>query len=576
MSKNLNSILILSGTGTGKTWMAGAILRRFADLDYANGRTMSHIPYLYVTRASIVVQTERVLERDFSLGLESLSVINIEQLRAQAGRFWLRREQVVVGGEEEEKWTWKKNIQPAVIVWDECQALKNPGSQQHQIACALNEMGRLYQPKQIFVSATPFTKVSEAKCFAVSTHKSLKFICGKRSGFDENAILTNETWPQYAKVIAGEGAPEDYNEAAVERLMDDLSEYVVRVKGVRPQFEADNKVQMIDFQSREEREYYEKAWERYLEEKAKLEAKSLAGIPTGMALLVQFLKFRMAAEYIRHKYLVNRMMEIVEGGKAAVCALSFKPTIIQMILEFERKGVTRDQISIIWGGGQTQLTEKQKAKSKIMSLTDKQLQTQGTTREELLEALALEDVEEREILDLPEHLRLGMQSFEERQKEIDKFQSGKTLYCIYTLKAGGVGLSLHHTDEVFPAEKRCRRKESGYVVEEDIPLIPTRPREVLVTPTWSPIELVQGVGRAPRLTSLSVTKQWLVFYKGTIEGRVADIAGKGLRCLSKIVKHKEPWSNMVVGGRTEDIEKYKETLPDDLEGDGLVEQEGEE
>jgi hypothetical protein len=73
-----------------------------------------------------------------------------------------------------------------------------------------------------------------------------------------------------------------------------------------------------------------------------------------------------------------------------------------------------------------------------------------------------------------------------------------------------------------------------------------------------------------------VTKQWLVFYKGTIEGRVADIAGKGLRCLSKIVKHKEPWSNMVVGGRTEDIEKYKETLPDDLEGDGLVEQEGEE
>jgi hypothetical protein len=576
MSKNLNSILILSGTGTGKTWMAGGILRRFADLSYEQGKTMSHIPYLYVTKASIVAQTKRVLERDFSLDLETVTVINIEQLRSIAGKFWLKREVMVVNGEEQEKWSWKRNLQPAVIVWDECQALKNQGSLQHQIACALNDMPRPFQPKQVFVSATPFTKVSEAKCFAVSTHKSLKFICGKRSGFDENAILTNETWPQYAKVIAGEGAPDDYNESAVERLMDDLSEYVVRVKGVRPQFEADNKVQMIDFQTPEERAYYEEAWERYIKEKAKLEAQQMAGISVGMALLVRFLKFRMAAEYIRHKYLVERMMQITSEGKAAVCALSFKTTIIQMILEFEKRGVTRDQISIIWGGGQTQLTDKQKAKAKIMALKDHVLKAQGITREELLENLELEEVEEREILELPEHLRLGMQSLEERQREIDKFQTGKTLYCIYTLKAGGVGLSLHHTDEVFPPEQRCRRKESGYVFEEDIPKIPTRPREVLVTPTWSPMELVQGVGRAPRLTSLSVTKQWLVFYKGTIEGRVAEIAGKGLRCLSKIVKHIEPWAGMIVGGRTEEIEKYKQTLPEDSEQDGLVDEGGEE
>jgi len=573
MVKGYNSVLIISGTGTGKTWMVGGILRRFADISFHEGKTFSHIPYLYVTKASIVTQTERVLERDFNLGIEDLSVINIEQLRSTSGKFWLKREVVIVAGEEEEKWTWKKNVQPAVIEWDETQTLKNPGSLQHNIACSLNDMGR-YQPKQIFSSATPFTKVSEAKCWAVSTHKSLEYVLGKRSGFPPGSVLTNETWPAYAKAIAYPSAPDEYNEAAVERLMQDLEEYVVRVKGVRPQFEAENNVEMIQFQTKEEADFYHQAWERYLAEKAKLEAMGLGGMPVGMALLVQFLKFRMAAEFCRRNYLVDRMIKIVANGKAAVCALSFKQTIIHMVMEFEKRGIKRNQISIIWGGGQTQLTDKQKARAKIKSLTPEQLEAQGVTQEELLENLDLDSVEDRELIDIPEHLRLGMQSFEERQREIDKFQRGETLYCIYTLKAGGVGLSLHHTDEWMPAEKRCRRKESGYVVEEDIPKIPTRPREVLVTPTWSPIELVQGVGRAPRLTSLSTTKQHLIFYAGTIEGRVADIAGRGLRCLSKIIKQRESWSDLVIKGKDEDIKKFEDTLPEDTEDTGGLIDEG--
>lgn len=619
--KNLNSILILSGTGTGKTWMAGGLLRRIADIDFWVGKTMSHVPYLYITRASVVTQTERVLARDFSLTIEDTSVINIEQLRSSAGKFWLKRDVIIVEGETQEKWTWKKNIQPAVIIWDECQALKNAGSQQHQIACAINDMGK-WQPKQVFVSATPFTKVSEAKCFAVSTHKDLTYILGKRSGFPEGTVLTNETWVAYAKVIAGldpqgrQQDPTEYNEAAVDRLMTDLDDWVVRVKGVRPQFEADNRVQMIDFQTKEEYNYYHAAWERYLEEKRKLEAKGLAGVPVGMQLLVRFLKFRMAAEYCRHKFLVERMVDIVTNGKAAVCALSFKGTIIAMVMEFEKRGIKRDQISIIWGGGQTQLTDQQKKKAKIKSLTDEQLETLGQTQEDLLAALDLEEVEDRELLNIPEHLRLGLQSFEERQREIDKFQSGKTLYCIYTLKAGGVGLSLHHTDELTidwnrgvegfqewynqfkdlpdqildsvtnklidnpkkPRPGKCRRKESGYVIEEDIKFIPTREREALITPTWSPIELVQGVGRVPRLTSLSRSVQKLIFYTSTIEGRVASIAGKGLRCLTRIVKHKEPWSSMAIEQPKEKLEQFVDTLPEDGEedGTGLVDEGGDE
>jgi hypothetical protein len=572
-TRNLPSVLILAGTGTGKTWMGGGMLRRFMDINYHDDKTMSHIPYLIVTKASIIKQTERVVERDFGLGVEDTSVVNYDALRSTAGKFWLKRDLVILNGEETEKWTWKKNIQPAVIWWDEPQALKNAGSLQHNIACALNDMGR-FQPKQIFTSATPFTKVSEAKYWAVSTHKSLEYILGVRSGFPQGAVLTNETWPAYAKAIASPSSPDEYNEAAVERLMADLEDYVVRVKGVRPQFEAENDVEMIQFQTKEEADYYHQAWERYLEEKAKLEARGLGGVPVGMALLVQFLKFRMAAEYCRRDYLVDRMMKIVSEGKAAVCALSFKQTIIAMVMEFEKRGIKREQISLIWGGGQTALTDKQKAKAKIKGLSDEVLEAQGVTKAELLEDLDLDKEEDRVLIDIPEHLRLGMQTFEERQREIDKFQRGETLYCIYTLKAGGVGLSLHHTDEWMPEAQRCRRKDSGYVVEEDISKIPTRQREVLISPPWSPIELVQGVGRVPRLTSLSMTKQHLIFYIGTIEGRVADIAGRGLRCLGKIIRQREPWSDLAVKGSDEDIKKYEDSLPQDAEDNGGIIDEG--
>ena len=100
INQNKSAILILSGTGTGKTWMAGGILRRLLDANYHDGKTMSHIPYLYVTRASIVTKTERDLDREFCIGIEDTSVINIEQLRSQAGRFWLKQEKYVEGGEE--------------------------------------------------------------------------------------------------------------------------------------------------------------------------------------------------------------------------------------------------------------------------------------------------------------------------------------------------------------------------------------------------------------------------------------------------------------------------------------------
>jgi hypothetical protein len=117
------------------------------------------------------------------------------------------------------------------------------------------------------------------------------------------------------------------------------------------------------------------------------------------------------------------------------------------------------------------------------------------------------------------------------------------LYCIYTYKAGGVGLSLHHSDEL--TKQKVRRQKNGYAIVEDIPNIPTRPRKVTVGPTWSPIDLVQGCGRAPRLTSLSDTEQTFLYYRGTEEEKQAFVVTHRLRCLSKVVRQHENWQDLI-------------------------------
>ncbi len=562
-------VLLLAGTGTGKTFMVAGVARQMLDLVYEEGKTFSHIPYLYVTRTTVVEQASRVLNNFYNIDtVNTVMTINIEQLRAKAGQFWIKEEIKIVEGEEKVKYVWKKGLQPCVLFLDESQGTKNTDSTQSQILCAYNDLKDNAQ--LVSISATPFTRVCEAKCFAVSTRRPLEHL-----GFPQGTVLTNENWPTYAAMIASPASPDEYNEAAIERLMKDLDDYIVRVRGVRPQFDAQNSIEMIDFETPEERKFYDEAWTRFQREMEKLE-KDVDGANYKFVIL---LKFSMAAELCRAPHLAKKMYDAVQRGKAAVCACKFKGTIIKVVQELHDKyGVSRDLISLIWGGGQTALTQKQKQKAKIKAMSDEKLAATGMSRDEILQLTQLEDVEDRELMELPEHLRLGDQSMDERQVEIDKFQSGKSLYCLYTFRAGGVGLSLHHTDEM--TQYKCKRKESGYAIEEDIPNVPVRPRENFVAPTYSAIELVQGLGRCPRLTSLSHTKQTLLFYRGTVEAQIAAIVSQKLRCLGRVVKQKEAWTDVIVGGykveREDLVQKHLEednnTPPD--EG-GLID-EGEE
>lgn len=372
-------------------------------------------------------------------------------------------------------------------------------------------------------------------------------------------LITDKTWSLFARKIASPADPTDYNQEAVDRLMDRMEKHVVRVTGVRPQFHARNVCQLIRFQSQADADYYHSAWDRYMLEKAKIEGQEgLSAAQSRMMILVQFLKFRQAAELIRAPYLAKAMWEsVVKDNKAAVCAANFRQTITRTCqILMNDYNIPRDKISLIWGGSQVSQTKRGKLKQKIQSVEGLEalLKANGI---DLASINLGEDVEVKEEVHFDPALRMGSQNREARQHEIDQFQRGESLYCFFTFKAGGVGLSLHHTDELL--EFKCRRKESGYIVEEDIPLVSTRPRRVFLAPTYSAIELVQGLGRCPRLTSMSDTEQTLLFFYGTIEERVKAITDMKLRCLGRVVRMRDHWEDIAI---RKDVEQFVKEIED--------------
>ena len=79
------------------------------------------------------------------------------------------------------------------------------------------------------------------------------------------------------------------------------------------------------------------------------------------------------------------------------------------------------------------------------------------------------------------------------------------------------------------------------------------------------------------MTSLSNTYQELVFYRHTVEEDVARIVAQKLRCLSRVVRMREKWEDVIVGGvRADDHIKNTEGMVDDPDDLGVSDEEEEQ
>lgn len=85
---------------------------------------------------------------------------------------------------------------------------------------------------------------------------------------------------------------------------------------------------------------------------------------------------------------------------------------------------------------------------------------------------------------------------EERTAIIDAFQSGKEKVVLVSLMAGGAGISLHDVNGIAP-------------------------RQSIISPSYSAIDLVQAIGRCWRAGSHSKATQRIIYASGTIEEEIA-------------------------------------------------------
>lgn len=525
-------ILLDSGTGTGKTFILAGALRCLKERGLIPKKIF---PILYLTKLTVIDQTKEVLEK-FGLTERDVLVKNIELLRSELGKFFVDCKTTVTNGIEHQQWSWLGPMVPGIVVVDECHILMNEDSTQARIIAALQDCTN--KPIILLSSATPFSNVAQTKYAAI--------VIGK----DSNGLnITSNSFASWATNIAMPDKPTDFNVTAIKRATKALSHGIIAIRGVRFKHKGLNRVELIDFRTKEEENQYALTVEKYKRELELIE-RDLYDMDGRVLQMVLRLKFSQSAELIRHRTLAIRAHEKVQAGKAAVVAIRFKETGAALVKVLVRElGYKREDISMIWGGmgnlfdsdGNLKLRKIKMAHDRVDRLSEtiinsfrdmnviiqavdyngkvvkeivcsKELEARNEIKNAGLRSVNLGDIVD---------LKLGAQKPEQRAVEIENFQTGKSKICIFTLAAGGVGLSLHH----------------------DKPEL--RPRSVDISPCDNEKQLAQAFGRVPRLTSLSDTPQSVLYYRGTVEEDLAANVGKKLHCLGSVTNTIEDWFSLI-------------------------------
>lgn len=502
---NNRAHLLRGKVGEGKTIAYGSILRKLVNLKWLEGKTMSPYPIVILTKGSVVEQTKQELKEHFGLDLQNGGVLvtNYDSLRATFGKEFLDKITKVQDGVPYTVWKWKPFMHPCILVLDECQELKNDGSEKSQIIDAFNEIDYKHygETYQIYSSASPFAKVASAKRFCVATRIPFKHGLGETP-------LNNKTWPMFTQLFTDD--PHDYDPTSLKKLCRTMNEYIVPFRNVRSRFHAINGVKKIDFDTPQDRKTYDESWEKFEEKKLKLEGQPNAGLQILVALLVH----RMSASILKANRIAKELYAARQRGKAPAFACPFRPSIAKVVKTlYMDYGIPRDKIALIWGGNNAYQEDVALTVDEIRNILKKVIQGENVSTKLIKQATEQLAAEENGLVNLPSELRLGMQSRKERWSEIQRYMNGEAEYCLFTFGCGGAGLNLHHKYEH------------------------TLPRELLAEATWNEMEMYQAFGRCARLTSLSDTIQNVYVYKDTVEERVLGRVSQKNRSLNVIVEH---------------------------------------
>jgi hypothetical protein len=260
--------------------------------------------------------------------------------------------------------------------------------------------------------------------------------------------------------IASPKSKNDYSPASVKRLRDAIGDYIVELKNVRFKHAARSKCITIWFKNPAERKAYDDLVQTLIDNLNARKGRD-GGEFAYIHFLVEMQKMQQGAELLRVPHLVDRAIEVLPK-KAVIIASNFVDTLKGCYAELRQRGIDESRIATVLGG----------------------------------------------------------QDMEERQAMIDDFQRGKRDILLFTIRSGGVGISLHHDRES------------------------TKPRHIILPPTWSAIDLSQALGRAHRITTISETVQEVLWYGGTIEDVVKVKVELKMKCLREAIIAKEQFTDV--------------------------------
>jgi len=370
-----HSVQCIAPTGAGKTVYYAMVVY------YCRTKCPEHFPpgkYVIVCAPKAVIDSNQIGMEFAKFGDIMLNtfVTSLPSLRASLGEAFVEWKTVIVNEQPVVYPFWRPYMYPCLLLIDESQQLKNEESDQSKVIESASCAGI----PVLVGSATPYSRIKQAKVIACALRPYVEFGGNKRCQLDVNI------WPSWSKSIAHPKDPSEWSPSALRRLQAWLEPHTVRFTCTYPH-KIIVKASLASFANSDEEDRYMAT----MAELDRIRAERGKNELTGFAReLVAINKHCQTAEEIGAPHMVDAMLSLFSAREKARTKASFilgfsHRTALEIAAEYLRsRGVSDNEIARIHGGQP------------------------------------------------------------DRAKHVDRFKKDRAPFCLLTISAGGAGLDLGH------------------------------------------------------------------------------------------------------------------------------------
>ena len=507
------AVMVAMGTGRGKTIVFGAFMQWLKDNGKLSRDNIIYPQGMICTKKPVVLATREKIEKFFDLQTtgdtmqfpeSEAGVYHYSTFGTKKHSSMWRRDRTTGDPlfDEIEVYGSKLRIPQCAIaeplsvaVLDECHELKKMTSKRTRNMRGILSSKAARNCFWIFASATPAVCLNDTRLFNLAagfaTEENMAAFLGK---------FTRDPSKPDNKGMA------KYNEF--------LGIHLVRPPEDRLSYKIRNRIDIVQFPSEEAERRYREAENDYVT------AVEQSGGTVGDLQMAQFVIFRRADELIKAPIYADYMCAERAKGRAPVLAVCFIETVLEVCSILAKRGWTRDQLSLIWGGQKlveahecfttielTAIIQRARKETEayvaefgeqpddeFFFLSRKDKAKLKRTREFNKSRLRRSETkaQQNERVAWLKEFELDKQTDVERHKEVKRFLADETLGCIFTFSAGGTGIDL---DNQIPGG---------------------RPRTLIATICYWAEEFLQAFGRCARIMTQSDVEHIIPMFDNTI------------------------------------------------------------